>query len=304
MLTVMARKNVFKGLGIALVTPFDSDGTIDFTALSNLVETQIAGGTDFLCVLGTTAETPCLSPEEREEVKACVVRTAAGRVPLLLGCGGNNTAEVCHYLRHANLEGFSGVLIVCPYYNKPTQEGLFRHFCAVAEASPLPVILYNVPGRTGCNMEAETTLRIARACENVVAIKEASGKTGQIAEIIANAPEGFDVLSGDDALTFELLQGGAAGVISVIGNAYPGEFGQMVRDTLAGRTEEAGKANQALTGLYRLMTTDGNPAGIKALLSVKKLIGNNLRLPLVPAREETMSEIAEAEAAFARAKTL
>lgn len=297
----MTRKNVFKGMGIALVTPFNSDGSVDFTALSDLVEMQIAGGTDFLCVLGTTAETPCLSPEEKKSVMECVVRVAAGRVPLLLGCGGNNTAEVCDNLRRTDLAGFSGVLIVCPYYNKPTQEGLFRHFRAVAEASPLPVILYNVPGRTGVNLEAATTLRIARTCENVVAIKEASGKTGQIAEIIAAAPAGFEVLSGDDALTYDLLRGGAAGVISVIGNAYPKEFGGMVRTTLAGKAEEAEKTNKAFADLYRLMTTDGNPAGIKALLSVKKLIGNNLRLPLVPAREETIREIAQAEAAFARA---
>lgn len=300
----MTRNNLFKGMGTALVTPFHADGAIDYATLADLVEMQIAGGADFLCVLGTTAETPCLSADEKERVMESVTRTAAGRVPLLLGCGGNNTAEVCRYLRHADLAGFSGVLIVCPYYNKPSQEGLFRHFCAVAEASPLPVVLYNVPGRTGVNLEAATTLRIARACENVVAIKEASGKTGQIADIIAAAPTGFDVLSGDDALTFELLRSGAAGVISVIGNAYPKEFGTMARATLAGNLDEAEKTNRAFADLYRLMTTDGNPAGIKALLSVKKLAANNLRLPLVPVREETMHEILEAEAAFARAITV
>lgn len=299
----MTRNNIFKGMGTALVTPFHADGAIDYATLADLVEKQIAGGADFLCVLGTTAETPCLSADEKERVMECVARTAAGRVPLLLGCGGNNTAEVCRYLRHADLAGFSGVLIVCPYYNKPSQEGLFRHFCAVAEASPLPVVLYNVPGRTGVNLEAATTLRIARACENVVAIKEASGKIGQIADIIAAAPAGFDVLSGDDALTFDLLKSGAAGVISVIGNAYPKEFGTMARATLAGNPEEAEKTNQAFADLYRLMTTDGNPAGIKALLSVRKLAANHLRLPLVPVREETMHEIVEAEAAFARAIT-
>lgn len=299
----MTRNNIFKGMGTALVTPFHADGAIDYATLADLVEKQIAGGADFLCVLGTTAETPCLSADEKERVMECVARAAAGRVPLLLGCGGNNTAEVCRYLRHADLAGFSGVLIVCPYYNKPSQEGLFRHFCAVAEASPLPVVLYNVPGRTGVNLEAATTLRIARACENVVAIKEASGKIGQIADIIAAAPAGFDVLSGDDALTFDLLKSGAAGVISVIGNAYPKEFGTMARATLAGNPEEAEKTNQAFADLYRLMTTDGNPAGIKALLSVRKLAANHLRLPLVPVREETMHEIVEAEAAFARAIT-
>lgn len=292
----MARNNPFKGLGIAVVTPFRPDGAVDYEALERLVEAQISAGADFLCVLGTTAETPCLTADEKERVMACAVRTAAGRVPLLLGCGGNHTAAVCDYLRQADLTGFSGVLIVCPYYNKPTQEGLYRHFCAVAEASPLPVVLYNVPGRTGVNMEAETTLRLAREHENVVAIKEASGKKDQIRQIIALAPTGFDVISGDDALTRELLEAGAVGVISVIGNAYPAGFGKMVRAALAGRAEEAKRTDESLAELYRLMVTDGNPAGIKALLTVQGRIGNRLRLPLVPAGEATCREIKQAAA--------
>lgn len=296
----MARNNPFKGLGIAVVTPFRADGGVDYEALERLMEAQIRAGADFLCVLGTTAETPCLTTEEKERIMACAVRTAAGRVPLLLGCGGNHTAAVCGYLRQADLTGFSGVLIVCPYYNKPTQEGLYRHFRAVAEASPLPVVLYNVPGRTGVNLEAETTLRVARDSENVVAIKEASGRMDQIRRILSLAPAGFDVISGDDALTLTLLGAGAAGVISVIGNAWPKGFGGMVRAALAGRMEEAARADESLADLYRLLIADGNPAGIKALLAVQGRVENRLRLPLVPVGEDTRREMEQAAARAAR----
>lgn len=292
----MKRNNIFRGMGIALVTPFLADGEVDYDALEKLAEAQIAAGADFLCVLGTTAETPCLTEEEKECVMRRVARVAAGRVPLLLGCGGNNTAAVCRYLRSADLSAFSGVLIVCPYYNKPSQEGLYRHFTAVAAASPLPVVLYNVPGRTGVNLEADTCLRIAADCGNVVAVKEASGRMEQIGRIIDGAPEGFEVLSGDDGLTLDIIGRGAVGVISVIGNAYPRAFGEMVRAAAAGKTEEARLTDDRLHTLYGLMTADGNPAGIKALLAEKGRIGNHLRLPLVPAREETCAAIREAEA--------
>ena len=211
----MNRFNPFKGLGTALVTPFRKDGSVDEEGLTRLVEDQIAQGVDFLCVLGTTAETPCLSAVEKRLVMNLVKRVNAGRLPLLLGAGGNHTAEVIDYLQTADLEGFAGVLIVTPYYNKPSQEGLYQHFCAVAAATDLPVVLYNVPGRTGVNLAAETTLRIARDCKNVVAVKEASGKLAQIEQILAGAPEGFEVLSGDDAITLEILTLGGAGVISV-----------------------------------------------------------------------------------------
>lgn len=289
----MNRNNPFKGLGIALVTPFHQDGSIDFNRLESLVEYQIENGTDFICVLGTTAETPCLTDKEKREVMDCVIKTNHGRVPLLLGAGGNCTANVVDYLKNTDLTGFEGVLIVAPFYNKPSQEGLFQHFKTVADNSPVPVILYNVPGRTGVNIEAATTLRIARECDNVVAIKEASGKISQIEEIVENAPEGFDVLSGDDAITFELLTIGAKGVISVVGNAYPKEFGEMVHQTIAGDYTNALKMHRRLSQAFKLLSVDGNPAGIKSLLDVVGKAENVVRLPLVPARKATYESLVE-----------
>ncbi len=296
----MGRTNPFKGLGIALVTPFKEDGSVDFASLVALVERQIAGGVDFICVLGTTAETPCLTAGEKRAVMDTVVRTAAGRVPLLLGAGGNCTAEVARGLRETDLTGFAGVLIVTPYYNKPSQEGLYRHYCEVAKSSPLPVVLYNVPGRTGVNLEAETTLRIARDCPNVVAVKEASGRITQIEDIVENAPEGFEVLSGDDAITFELLSIGATGVISVVGNALPALFGSMVHSELRGDFTTALPVHRSLSRVYKLMTADGNPAGVKALLGVMGLAENVLRLPLVPASAATTGQLSSLSAALAQ----
>lgn len=283
----MNRFNPFKGLGTALVTPFRKDGSVDEEGLTRLVEDQIAQGVDFLCVLGTTAETPCLSAVEKRLVMNLVKRVNAGRLPLLLGAGGNHTAEVIDYLQTADLEGFAGVLIVTPYYNKPSQEGLYQHFCAVAAATDLPVVLYNVPGRTGVNLAAETTLRIARDCKNVVAVKEASGKLAQIEQILAGAPEGFEVLSGDDAITLEILTLGGAGVISVVSNAYPARFAEMAHAALAARLPEALAVHRSFLSTYPLLSVDGNPAGIKALLSLQGKIENILRLPLVPVRLET-----------------
>lgn len=283
----MNRFNPFKGLGTALVTPFRKDGSVDEEGLTRLVEDQIAQGVDFLCVLGTTAETPCLSAVEKRLVMNLVKRVNAGRLPLLLGAGGNHTAEVIDYLQTADLEGFAGVLIVTPYYNKPSQEGLYQHFCAVAAATDLPVVLYNVPGRTGVNLAAETTLRIARDCKNVVAVKEASGKLAQIEQILAGAPEGFEVLSGDDAITLEILTLGGAGVISVVSNAYPARFAEMAHAALAARLPEVLAAHRSFLSTYPLLSVDGNPAGIKALLSLQGKIENILRLPLVPVRPET-----------------
>ena len=283
----MKRTNPFQGLGIALVTPFHKDGSIDFEALERLVEEQITNGIDFLCVLGTTAETPCLDESERKAVIETVVRKNNERVPLLLGAGGNNTQAVIDGLKDVDPAVFSGVLIVCPYYNKPSQEGLYQHFKAVAEESPVPLVLYNVPGRTGVNLEAATTLRIAQACPNVVAIKEASGRITQIEEIIEGAPEGFEVLSGDDAITFELLTIGATGVISVVGNAYPKEFGDMVHAALHHDYNTSLRMHRKFSQFYKLLSADGNPAGIKALLSIMGKAEDVLRLPLVPATEAT-----------------
>ncbi len=288
------RKNIFRGIGVALVTPFTEKGDVDVEALEKLVERQVEGGVDFLCVLGTTAETPCLSESDKQLVMQTVRRVADGRLPLLLGCGGNNTANVVAYLKNGDLTGFDGVLIVCPYYNKPSQEGLFQHFSAVAEASPLPVVLYNVPGRVGVNLLPDTTIRIAKAHKNVVAVKEASGNMEQIANIVKYAPKGFEVLSGDDGITFELIQKGVVGVISVVGNAFPAEFGNMVHTALKGDFERAARMNDKLRPFYRLSMIEGNPAGIKAMLSILGHIENVLRLPLVPVSDATHEEMQEA----------
>lgn len=291
-------KNPFHGLGVALITPFTAEQAVDYDALEELVDSLLKGGADFLCILGTTAETPCLENDEKQEIIRRIVEQNNGRVPLLLGCGSNNTASVVQYLKETDLNGIDGVLIVTPYYNKPSQEGLYQHFSAVAAATDKPVVLYNVPGRTGVNLQASTTLRIAGDCPNVVAIKEASGKLDQIETIIQNAPDGFEVLSGDDAVTFELLSLGAVGVISVIGNAYPEAFGTMVHAVLKENMPEALALHRKLHPLYGLMTADGNPAGIKSLLTAQGKIKNVLRLPLVPATTATLDAIKEYAAAF------
>ena len=284
--------NIFKGLGIALVTPFLSDGSVDYKSLQRLVEYQIQNGADFFCILATTGETPCLTVEEKERIKNLVVELNKGRLPILMGCGGNNTAAVVEELKTADLSGIDGILSVCPYYNKPSQEGLYQHFKAIAKASPLPVVLYNVPGRTGINLKPETTVRLAKDCENIVAIKEASGSLEQVDEIIKNGPLGFDVISGDDALTFSMIASGAAGVISVIGNALPKEFSRMIRYEFRGEYEPARKIHHRFTELYSLLFVDGNPAGVKALLHEMGFIENELRLPLVPTRITTMQKMA------------
>lgn len=287
----MNRSNPFQGFGVALATPFNSDGSIDFVALRSLVDNIIVGGVDFICVLGTTAETPTLTEEEKLEIRRVVVEVNQERVSLLLGAGNNSTQAVCRQLREDNFEGFSGLLMVCPFYNKPTQEGLYQHFKKISEESPLPIVLYNIPGRTGVNLQAATTLRLANDCPNIVAIKEASGIITQIEEIVEYAPDGFDVFSGDDAITFELLTIGAKGVISVIGNAYPEEFGAMVHAAQAGDYTSALNQHRQFRRLYKLMSVDGNPSGIKGLLYIQGKADNIVRLPLVPVRVETLEAI-------------
>ena len=284
--------NIFKGLGIALVTPFKTDGSIDYVALKRLVEYQTDNGADFLCILGTTSESPCLDQEERAEIKRFVVEVNQGRLPVLMGCGGNNTRAVVKELQSFDLRGVDGILSVCPYYNKPSQEGLYRHFKMIADNCPLPVVLYNVPGRTGINLKSETTIRLANDCRNIVAVKEAGGSLEQVDEIIKNKPAHFDVLSGDDALTFPMIASGAAGVISVIGNALPREFSRMIRLEFNGEYEPARKIHQRFTELYSLLFVDGNPAGVKALLHEMGFIENELRLPLVPTRVATVQKMA------------
>lgn len=288
----MAR-NIFRGLGIALVTPFTSDGQVDYKSLKRLVEFQIDNGADFLCILATTGETPCLTQDEKDKITQLVKDVNHGRLPILKGCGGNNTAAVIEELHTADWSGIDGILSVCPYYNKPSQEGLYQHFKAIAEASPLPVVLYNVPGRTGINLKPETTVRLANDCENIVAVKEASGSLEQVDEIIKNKPQRFDVLSGDDALTFSMVASGAAGVISVIGNALPKEFSRMIRLEFQGEYEPARKIHHMFTELYSLLFVDGNPAGVKALLHEMGFIENQLRLPLVPTKVSTLQKMAE-----------
>lgn len=288
----MAR-NIFKGLGVALITPFTSTGDVDYKALVRLVEYQINNGADFLCILATTGETPCLSNEEKKNIKKLVVETNRGRLPILMGCGGNNTRAVVDELASTDWRGIDGVLSVCPYYNKPSQEGLYQHFKTISEASPLPVVLYNVPGRTGINMKSETTVRLANDCENIIAIKEASGSLEQVDEIIKNKPSRFDVISGDDALTFSMVASGAAGSISVIGNALPKEVSRMIRLEFNGEYEVARKIHHRFTELYSLLFIDGNPAGVKALLHEMGFIENVLRLPLVPTRITTLQKITE-----------
>lgn len=280
-----------KGLGVALVTPFKEDKSIDFDALGNLLDFQMDNGADYLVVLGTTGETPTLTEDEKQLVRDFVRLRTAGRIPLVLGVGGNNTMAVVRDLQSLDLNGFSAVLSVVPYYNKPSQEGLYQHYMAIGEASPLPVILYNVPSRTGVNMTASTTLRLAKDCPRIIGIKEASGNFTQIEEIIKNKPEKFQVVSGDDGITYPLMALGAVGVISVVGNAFPKEFGNMVRLCLRSDHEEALKIHFKFTELFNLLFVDGNPAGVKCALNALGRMENELRLPLVPTRLSTNEKI-------------
>lgn len=274
--------NIFKGLGIALITPFTSEGRVDYDALKRLIEYQLANGADFLCILATTGEAPCLTQQERDDITAFIRERVAGRVPILKYCGGNNTAAVVEEIKTTDWTGIDGILSICPYYNKPSQEGIYQHFKAIAEVSSLPIVLYNVPGRTGVNMKPETIVRLANNFANIVGVKEASGSMEQVDEIIKNKPHRFDVISGDDALTFSMVASGAAGVISVIGNALPKEFSRMIRLEFNGEYEPARKIHHKFTELYSLLFIDGNPAGCKALLNDMGMIENVLRLPLVP----------------------
>ena len=281
----------FKGMGVALITPFKEDGSVDYPALIRMVDHLVQNGADFLCVLGTTAETPTLTTEEKKVITRLVVERVNGRIPIMLGCGGNNTQAVIDSLKNDDFTGIDAILSVVPYYNKPSQEGIYQHYKAIAESTELPIVLYNVPGRTGVNMTAETTLRIARDFKNVIAIKEASGNITQMDDIIKNKPENFDVISGDDGITFPLITLGAVGVISVIGNAFPKEFSRMTRLALQGDYANALKIHHSFTELFSLLFVDGNPAGVKAMLNAMGMIENRLRLPLVPTRITTFEKM-------------
>ena len=280
-----------RGMGVALITPFKEDGSVDYAALVRLVDYQLQNGTDFLCVLGTTAETPTLTKEEKTAITRTVIERAGGRLPILLGVGANCTQTVIDTLKNDDFTGVDAVLAVVPYYSKPSQEGIYQHYKAISESTDLPIVLYNVPGRTGVNMTAETTLRLAQDFRNIVAVKEASGHITQMDDIIKHKPAHFNVISGDDGITFPLLALGAVGVISVIGNAFPREFGKMVRLALRGDFEHALPIHHKFAELFKLLFVDGNPAGVKAMLNVMGLIENKLRLPLVPTRITTFEKM-------------
>jgi len=280
------------GMGVAIVTPFTQTGEVDYAALETLVQMHIDCGTDFICVHGTTGETPTLSLDEKRETRKRIIEQVAGRVPIMLGVGGNCTAAVVNELRTENLDGVDAILSIVPYYNKPSQEGMFQHFKAVAEATPLPVYLYNVPGRTGVNMLPETTLRLAAECKNIVGLKAASGNLEQIGRLIAMKPKDFVVLSGDDSLTLPIMKMGGEGVVSVFANDFPAELSAVVRAAAQGRFDEAAQSDAKFAEIYRLLFVDGNPAGAKAALNIMGKCENVLRLPLVPATEATMEQMA------------
>ena len=281
----------FSGTGVALVTPFDHTGAVDYTALTTIVNQQIENGTDFLVVQGTTAETATLTEEEKVKVLNHVITVNDGKLPIVLGMGGNNTMELVEKIKNFQTKGVDGFLTVSPYYNKPTQEGIFQHYKAIDEVSSLPIIAYNVPGRTGSNMTAETTLRIA-ALQNIVAVKEASGDLEQVMSIIEKAPEGFLILSGDDALTLPMIALGAHGVISVVANAFPARFSAMVQSALANDFVKARKEHYPLLEVTKLLFKEGNPGGVKSALAHLNWSTDELRLPLVNVSKSTDKLIA------------
>ncbi|MDR0688373.1 MAG: 4-hydroxy-tetrahydrodipicolinate synthase [Prevotellaceae bacterium] len=281
------------GTGVALVTPFEANGRrVDYAALTRLVNFVADSGVNFLVALGTTAETPTLSADEKREVLACIKSSNAKNLPIALGVGGNNTADVLERIRQTDFSGVDALLSVTPYYNKPSQQGLYEHYKAAAAASPVPVMLYNVPGRTGVNLSAETTLRLAREVKNIMGIKEASGSMSQISYILRGKPQDFVVLSGDDALTLPLMAVGAQGVISVAANALPAQIVSMVRLASEQKYSEAAKIHLAMMPLVDALFAEGNPAGVKAALSILGIISNTLRLPLVSATEGLKNSIA------------
>jgi len=282
----------FKGTGVALVTPFHKQGTIDFGSLEKLIDHCISGGVNYLVVMGTTAETATLTKEEKLALAQFVVDTVDQRLPLVLGVGGNNTQEIVNSLRTISCEGFDAILSVTPYYNKPQQRGLYLHYKSIAVVSPLPIIMYNVPGRTSVNMKPETTLQLAADFDNIIGIKEASGNLEQVMDIVRQKPKDFLVISGDDILTLPLIVMGCEGVISVTANAYPAEFSQMVHLGMKGEIKKAREIHFRLTEFIKALFVDGNPAGIKAALEIKGISTNNLRLPLVKVEKNLYNQIA------------
>ncbi len=294
----MARKKYIKmdlkkltGTGVAIVTPFRKDTSIDFKSLEKLIEHIIKNNVDFIVALGTTGEAVTLTNDEKFAVVNFIKETVNNRVPVVLGLGGNNTQQIINYIKHTDFEGITAILSVAPYYNKPSQTGLYQHYKTIASTCPVPVILYNVPGRTGVNISAETTLKLANEIDNIIAIKEASGNIPQIMQIIKNRPKDFLILSGDDALTLPLISLGANGVISVVANAFPKEFSTMVNFALKGDFKSARNLHYKLIDIIHNLFVDGNPAGIKAALEILNITSNNVRLPLSTVNRQTYSQL-------------
>ena len=278
------------GTGVALITPFNEDKTIDYTSLDKLLNKVIEGGIDFLVVLGTTGEATSINESEKRELINFIVKLNNKRLPLVLGIGGNNTNKLIKEINNTDLSDFDAILSVTPYYNKPSQNGLYHHYAEISKSSPIPIILYNVPSRTGINMSPETTIQLANDFKNIISIKEASGDINQIKYILKNKPKNFDVLSGDDGLTLEIIQNGGAGVISVIGQSNPEEFSSLVKFALNGKLSDAKILHDKLYGLYHYLYSEGNPSGVKAFLSLQGVCKNFLRLPLVPISSELFND--------------
>jgi 4-hydroxy-tetrahydrodipicolinate synthase len=284
----------FKGTGVAIVTPFKNDSSIDFAALGRVINHVITGGVNYIVAMGTTGESVTLSKEEKKAIISYVVEAIDNRVPLVAGIGGNNTQEIINLVRHSNLTGVDGILSVSPYYNKPSQKGLFQHFKAIATSSPLPVIIYNVPGRTCSNISSDTCLELAHECENIIAIKEASGDIIQIMRIIKSKPENCGVISGDDMMTLPIIAAGGIGVISVLANAFPAQTSEMVNLSLKSNFKSAREIQFRFLEMIELLFIDGNPSGVKAMLNIMNLCQNSLRLPLVPVSRTIFTRIQKA----------
>lgn len=297
----MAKNIIFSGTGVALITPFRKQDSIDFTKLEELINHVITSGVDYIVALGTTSEAATMTESERTALLQFIIESVNGRVPIMLGMGGNNTRAVTDAISSTNFDGISGILSVTPYYNKPQQRGLVQHFKNIADVSPVPVILYNVPGRTSCNMTAETTLQLAEECPNIIGIKEASGNMGQVMEILRCKPAGFSVISGDDSLTLPMLAMGASGVISVIANALPKEMSDMVHFGMKGDMKKAAPLHYKMLPLMNAIFEEGNPGGIKALLEIQGRITNQLRLPLSKVSKTLYNKLASLQSTFNQA---
>lgn len=290
----MSKNSKFKGTGVAIVTPFNKDGSIDYKSLNKLIDFIIKGGVEYVVVLGTTGESVTLSKEEKQSVVTHVIENVNKRVPIVLGLGGNNTQEIISaFKKSSDFNNIDAILSVSPYYNKPNQRGIYQHYKAIAEASPLPIILYNVPGRTSSNVTADTTIKLATDFKNIIAVKEASGNLEQCMKIIKHRPKDFLVISGDDMLTLPMIAAGADGVISVVANAFPKDFSEMTRQILAGNVKEAQKLHYKLTDIIEQLFADGNPAGIKAVLEMLKICSPTVRLPLVNVNKATQNALKE-----------